>query len=223
VISKYGVGVVARFLLIASIIILCDYTLIERGLLQSIILVLVGISLVFVLNFFRDPKRILPQGEGLLVAPADGKVILIKDIFDPEFLQQDAKQLSIFMSPLNVHVNRFPLAGTITYFKYFPGKHFVAFNEKSSALNERTHIGIENDGYKVLFKQIAGTVARRIVADITIGQKATAGERFGMIKFGSRVDVILPKQTVIEVKIGEHVRAGESVIARYIKTTERIS
>ena len=222
-ISKYGVDVVIRFFLIAAIVMLSAFTLIESGFIRLAILVIISTAVIFVINFFRDPNRIVPKDEGLVISPADGKVVLIKEFFESEYIRQEAIQVSIFMSPLNVHVNRFPISGVVTYFKYIPGKYLVAFNEKSSELNERTHIGIENNSYKVIFKQIAGTIARRIVADITVGQKAAAGERFGMIKFGSRVDVIMPKKSEVKVNLGERVRAGESVIARYSKTTEEIA
>ncbi len=222
-ISKYGADVVIRFFLIAAIVMLCAFTLIESGFIRLAILVIISTAVIFVINFFRDPNRIVPKDEGLVISPADGKVVLIKEFFESEYIRQEAIQVSIFMSPLNVHVNRFPISGVVTYFKYIPGKYLVAFNEKSSELNERTHIGIENNSYKVIFKQIAGTIARRIVADITVGQKAAAGERFGMIKFGSRVDVIMPKKSEVKVNLGERVRAGESVIARYSKTTEEIA
>ena len=222
-ISKYGTDVVIRFFLIAAIVMLCTFTLIESGFIRLAILVIISTAVIFVINFFRDPNRIVPKDEGLVISPADGKVVLIKEFFESEYIRQEAIQVSIFMSPLNVHVNRFPISGVVTYFKYIPGKYLVAFNEKSSELNERTHIGIENNSYKVIFKQIAGTIARRIVADITVGQKAAAGERFGMIKFGSRVDVIMPKKSEVKVNLGERVRAGESVIARYSKTTEEIA
>ena len=222
-ISKYGTDVVIRFFLIAAIVMLCTFTLIESGFIRLAILVIISTAVIFVINFFRDPNRIVPKDEGLVISPADGKVVLIKEFFESEYIRQEAIQVSIFMSPLNVHVNRFPISGVVTYFRYIPGKYLVAFNEKSSELNERTHIGIENNSYKVIFKQIAGTIARRIVADITVGQKAAAGERFGMIKFGSRVDVIMPKKSEVKVNLGERVRAGESVIARYSKTTEEIA
>ena len=222
-ISKYGTDVVIRFILIAAIVMLCAFTLIESGFIRSAILMILCAAVIFVLNFFRDPNRNTPNDEGLVISPADGKVVLIKEFFESEYIHQEAVQVSIFMSPLNVHVNRFPISGEVSYFKYIRGKYLVAFNEKSSELNERTHIGIENSGYKVIFKQIAGAVARRIVADVIVGQKAKAGERFGMIKFGSRVDVIMPKKSEVKVNLGERVRAGESVIARYSKTIEGIS
>jgi phosphatidylserine decarboxylase len=157
----------------------------------------------------------VPDEKKAVISPADGKIVLIKELFEPEFHKADAVQVSIFMSPLNVHVNRFPITGTVEYFKHIHGEYLVAFDDKSSDRNERTLIGVNDNGWKVLFKQIAGTVARRIIADLTVGQPATAGEKFGMIRFGSRVDVIMPKGTQVLVAIGQHVVAGETIIARY--------
>ncbi len=174
-----------------------------------------ALVLGFVLNFFRDPERVTPSGDGLVISPADGRVCLIKELFEGEFLGADAVQVSIFMSPLNVHVNRYPVSGTVGFFKHYPGEYLVAFDDKSSERNERTHIGIDADGWKILFKQIAGTVARRIIADLAVGQRAVAGERFGMIRFGSRVDVLMPKGTAVRVSLGEHVVAGETILAEY--------
>src|SRR5204862_405833 len=134
---------------------------------------------------------------------------------EPEFLAQDAVQVSIFMSPLDVHVNRFPISGTVRYFRHLQGDHLVAFHEKSSERNERTLIGIEQGSYKLMFRQIAGAVARRIVAPLEVGQAATAGERFGMIRFGSRVDVLLPKETKVKVRLQDRVVAGETILAEY--------
>ena len=223
-ITKYGIDVVVRFLIIASIIIICSFLFIENSVIRNVLLLFVLSAGIFVFNFFRDPNRTTPQDQAVVISPADGKVVLIKDIFDKEFLKQDGIQVSIFMSPLNVHVNRFPISGKVEYFKHIPGKYIVAFAEKSSEVNERTHIGIVGDrGYKVFFKQIAGTIARRIVANLTIGQSAVIGERFGMIKFGSRVDVIMPKGTNVQVTLNQNVRAGETILARYLETTQGIS
>jgi len=215
VLSKYGLGVLLKFFGLAGLIVVCCFTVIDQEVVRSVLLALVGVASVFVLNFFRDPERTTPQQENAVVSPADGKVVLIKELFEPEYLKREAIQVSIFMSPLDVHVNRFPISGIVKYFRYIPGEYIVAFHEKSSERNERTHIGMENRGQKVLFKQIAGAVARRIVAHVNVGQTATAGERFGMIKFGSRVDVIMPKGTEIVVRLHENVRAGETILAMF--------
>lgn len=171
------------------------------------------ILLALTIWFFRDPDRATPAGDGLIVSPADGTVVLIAPAQDREFLMGPAVQISIFMSPLNVHVNRFPISGTVCYFRYFPGEYLVAYDEKSSLRNERTHIGIQNARMKVMFKQIAGFVARRIVAEVKEGDRAVAGERFGMIRFGSRVDVLVPAGAEVKVKVGEKTVAGETVLA----------
>ncbi len=171
------------------------------------------IMLAFTLWFFRDPERSTPAGDNLIVSPADGEVVLVTPVEDREFVQGPAVQISIFMSPLNVHVNRFPISGTVCYVRHFPGEYLVAFDEKSSVRNERMHIGIQNGRMKVMFKQIAGFIARRIVAEVKEGDRAVAGERFGMIKFGSRVDVLVPAGAGVKVKLGEKTVAGETVLA----------
>lgn len=175
---------------------------------------------LFTLYFFRDPERNLPKGisEDTIISPADGKVVLIEDIINNEknsfALGEHLKQISIFLSPLNVHVNRFPLTGSINFFKYVKGEYIVAFDHKASERNERTEIGIINKNSKQLItKQIAGFVARRIVCDLKEGDKAEVGERFGMIKFGSRMDIICKPDTKIMVEIGQKVVAGETIIA----------
>jgi phosphatidylserine decarboxylase len=213
VITKYGYDVVAVVSFIVIVGSLLSWFFVETRVLKFGIVGVLGIVLLFTLSFFRDPDRITPAGENLVIAPADGEVVLIKDVQEDEYLRSAAVQVSIFMSPLNVHVNRFPISGTVNYFRHFPGEFLVAFDEKSSLRNERTHIGVENGTTKVLLKQIAGFVARRIVAPIHEGDRAVAGERFGMIRFGSRVDVIMSKHLTLKVKLGEKTVAGETVLA----------
>ena len=214
-ITEYGGSVVRNYFIVAIVLIVCAVYFLEAGIVQYGIIGILAFVSLLVLNFFRDPNRITPIIDGCVIAPADGTVILIKDVFENEFLKDNGVQVSIFMSPLNVHVNRFPITGTVGYFKYIPGKHLVAFDEKSSERNERTHIGINDNGYKVLFKQIAGTVARRIVANIQLDQDVTKGERFGMIKFGSRVDVIIPKTSKLNIRLRDRVKGGETILAYY--------
>jgi phosphatidylserine decarboxylase len=187
--------------------------LVDGFLVKCAIIVVLAVFLLLTVRFFRDPERVTPTGERLVISPADGKVVLVKDLHEEEYMGGEAVQLSIFMSPLDVHVNRFPMSGTVRYFRHFPGEYIVAFDEKSSLRNERTHIGIENGPRKILFKQIAGFVARRIVTDVKVGDKVIAGERFGMIKFGSRVDVIVPRLSEIAVKLGDKTKAGETILA----------
>jgi len=178
--------------------------------------------LVFTLYFFRDPSRLLPNNlsKDSVISPADGKVVLIEEvdnIYKEFFGDIQVKQLSIFLSPFNVHVNCYPVNGTLKYFNYIKGEYLVAFNHKASDKNERSELGIEtHNGRKLIFKQIAGFVARRIVCDVKMNQKVKAGEKFGMIKFGSRVDLIFDRNTDIKVKIGDKVQAGISVIAEFV-------
>lgn len=175
-----------------------------------------SVSLVltlFVLFFFRDPERTVPEGKNLVVSPADGRVIVVKDIFEPTYLKQDVKQISIFLSVFNVHVNRSPIAGTVEVVKYNPGKFHVASVDKASLDNEQTSMVIANGKDKVLVKQIAGLIARRIVCYAKPGDAILAGERYGLIRFGSRVDIFLPKNTQLKVKVGDRVKGARDIIA----------
>ena len=170
---------------------------------------------LFATNFFRDPDRTTPSADDSIIAPADGKVIIVKEVDQPEYIGGKAIQVSIFMSPLNVHVNRNPISGTVKHLRYVPGKYFAAFEDKASELNEQMVIGMENGHGKVLFKQIAGFVARRIVWELEMDQVVVAGERFGMIKFGSRVDIFFRPDAEVKVSVGDLTTAGESVLATY--------
>ena len=219
-ITPYGIGIVRKFFMVTAAIVFCAFAFFGNGIFRYATLGLVGVATVFVLNFFRDPTRTPPTAQNVVVSPADGKVVLIKHLTERDYLNREAVQVSIFMSPLNVHVNRIPISGTIGYFEYIPGEYLVAFDEKSSERNERTLIGVENsNGYKILMKQIAGIVARRIVSEVQCGQRVTIGERFGMIKFGSRVDVIMPKESELKVHLHDRVVAGESILAIHSSIT----
>lgn len=168
------------------------------------------------LQFFRNPKREIPVSDDQMVyAPADGKVVVIEEVLDSEFGEEKGKQISIFMSPFNVHVNRIPTSGEVTYLKYHPGKYLVAMSPKSSTDNERMTTIVESPKGKILLKQIAGAVARRIVNYLEKGQKVQQGQEMGFIKFGSRVDVILPIHAQVEVKMGEVVKGNKTVIAKF--------
>jgi phosphatidylserine decarboxylase len=167
---------------------------------------------LFVLFFFRDPERIIPEGKGVVVSPADGKVIVIKDIYEPAYLKQDVKQISIFLSVFNVHVNRAPIGGAVEVVKYNPGKFHVASVDKASLDNEQTAMVIASGRDKILVKQIAGLIARRIVCYARPGDTVKTGERYGLIRFGSRVDIFLPKTAEIKVKLGDRVRGAQDVI-----------
>lgn len=166
----------------------------------------------FVSFFFRDPERTIPQEPGLFVSPADGKVCLITEIDDPYCGQ--ARQVSIFLNVFNVHVNRFPAAGEVELVKYHPGKFLAAWDHKASLDNEQSHVGINCGPYKILVKQIAGLIARRVVCKAVEGTTVARGNRFGLIRFGSRTDLLLPLDAEILVKVGDKVKGGSSIIAK---------
>jgi phosphatidylserine decarboxylase len=168
---------------------------------------------LFVLYFFRDPERTVPQSAGAVVSPADGRVIVVKDIFEPTYLKQEVKQISIFLSVFNVHVNRSPISGTVETVKYNPGKFHVASVDKASLDNEQTAMVISDGKHKVLVKQIAGLIARRIVCYAEPGDAIRTGERYGLIRFGSRVDIFLPRDADLKVKIGDRVTGARDIIA----------
>jgi phosphatidylserine decarboxylase len=214
--TKYGystIGVVAiiSFLLIV-IGIFSNNVFIKYSL---FVLAILGIG--FTLNFFRDPERITPSEENIVVSPADGTVLFVKEVIDEKFIKGKAKQISIFMSPLNVHVNRIPISGTVEYLKHYEGEFIAAFEDKASERNERTEIGIVSEKGKVLFTQIAGFIARRIVCELNVGDKVKIGQRFGMIKFGSRVDILVPVEWKEKVKKDDKVFAGETVLFEIIQ------
>ncbi|MFT6747421.1 MAG: phosphatidylserine decarboxylase [Glaciecola sp.] len=170
---------------------------------------------IIILQFFRNPSRDFQQSEGDVIAPCDGKVVVIETVHEPEYFKDDRIQVSIFMSPINVHINRNPISGIFKYVRYHPGKYLMAFNPKSSTENERTSIVIENDkGTAILFRQIAGFLARRIVYYCNEGQQANQVDQFGFIKFGSRVDLFFPVGTEISAQIGDTVKGGISKIAK---------
>jgi phosphatidylserine decarboxylase len=171
------------------------------------------VLLVLILQFFRNPDRPLLALEDAVVSPVDGRVVIVKEVEEPEYFKGRRLQVSIFMSPLNVHVTRYPVSGEVVFSKYHPGKYLVAWHPKSSTLNERTTIVVDNPTYgEVLYRQIAGAVARRIVNYAKEGQTVTQGTDAGFIKFGSRVDVFLPVETSVLVKEGQVVKGGVTLI-----------
>jgi phosphatidylserine decarboxylase len=180
-------------------------------------LVFPGISLsLFVIWFFRDPERDIPSGEGAIVSPADGKVIIVEEVDEERFLKCRALKISIFMNVFNVHVNRAPATGKIIDIFYNPGKFFNASFDKASLLNEQNALLIEaENGKRFVANQIAGLIARRIVCRVKPGDRLTKGARFGLIRFGSRLDVFLPVDVTVKVKVGEKVSAGSSVLANW--------
>lgn len=167
-----------------------------------------------ILYFFRDPKRSSPDDDNLVLSPADGRVVLIQKVEESEYMKGPATQISIFLSPLDVHVNRVPVSGDLEYVKYYPGKYLMAWEDHASEMNERAHFGVKHaSGVKILFKQITGFMARRIVYHLTAGEQVKNGQRFGIMKFGSRMDVLLPENIKIRVKKGDRTVAGESILA----------
>jgi phosphatidylserine decarboxylase len=176
----------------------------------------IGVILtLWVAAFFRDPERPGPRGDRLLVAPADGRVCSIAEVDEPVYLHQRATRVSIFMNVLNVHVNRYPVSGEIEVVHYNPGQFTVASHDKASLVNEQSSVGIRGPRGPVLVRQIAGSIARRIVTDAGPGDVAAQGERFGMIRFGSRVDLFFDPATPVKVAMDQRVRAGQTVIAEY--------
>ena len=172
------------------------------------------VFLVLILQFFRNPSRPPLALTDAVIAPVDGKVVIIEEVEEPEYFKGKRLQVSIFMSPLNVHVTRYPVSGKVVFSKYHPGKYLVAWHPKSSTLNERTTIVVNNPVFgDVLYRQIAGAVARRIVNYAKVGTDAIQGTDAGFIKFGSRVDVFLPPNTMINVKIGQKVKGGVTLIS----------
>lgn len=167
----------------------------------------------WVIWFFRMPTRTHSEGEDKIVAPADGKVVVIEETFEPEYFKDKRLQVSIFMSPLNVHVNRNPISGEVKYMKYHPGKYLVAWHPKSSTENERTTLVIGNNRMELMMRQIAGALARRICYYVKEGDTVKQNDEFGFIRFGSRVDVFFPLGTVVDVKIGDVVQGGVTVLA----------
>jgi len=167
---------------------------------------------LFMAYFFRDPERVTPEGDNIFVSPADGKVILVKDAWEDQYLKSDAIKVSIFMSPLNVHVNRAPHDGVVESVIRTPGKFLSAFKHEASLQNENIAMLLNTKYGKVLVRQVAGSIARRAVCRVEPGDALKKGERYGIIKFSSRLDVYLPKNTEIKIKLGDKVRAGQTVI-----------
>ena len=205
--------IITTFILCAAIALVAEYFVAQK-LIKTLMQIGALIVLVLVLQFFRNPNRNTILNDQHLLAPVDGKVVIIEEVYEKEYFEDQRLQVSIFMSPLNVHVTRYPMSGKINFSKYHPGKYLVAWHPKSSELNERTTIVVENEQFgEILYRQIAGAVARRIVNYAQVGDSAVQGEDAGFIKFGSRVDVFLPAGTAVNVALDQVVRGGETIIA----------
>jgi phosphatidylserine decarboxylase len=205
--------IINTFLLCAAITLASEY-LIENFWIQKSLQVASVVIMVLVLQFFRNPKRVTVLNDHHIISPVDGKVVVIEEVFEKEFFKDKRLQVSIFMSPINVHVTRYAISGSVVFSKYHPGKYLVAWHPKSSELNERTTVVVENKTVgQILYRQIAGAVARRIVNYAKVGDKVVQGTDAGFIKFGSRVDVFLPIGTQINVKKDQIVKGGQDCIA----------
>jgi phosphatidylserine decarboxylase len=182
--------------------------------LSGLIFLVTLVIWLFLVSFFRVPARKLTLGPDLVICPADGKVVVIEEVTDTEYFKGKRLQVSIFMSPANVHQNRNPIAGEVVYSQYHPGKYLVAWNPKSSTENERHSVVIRNNHGDILVKQIAGALARRIVNYLSVGQKVVQSAEMGFIKFGSRVDVLLPPGADVQVKLNQTVQGGVTVLTK---------
>ncbi|MDD7886504.1 phosphatidylserine decarboxylase family protein [Flavivirga sp. 57AJ16] len=207
-----------KIILITFVFIIASFLLVDNFIeiegLRTLILIVLLVFLILILQFFRNPKRLISPNNKQVVSPVDGKVVVIEEVFEKEYFKEKRLQVSVFMSPINVHVTRYPISGNVIFSKYHPGKYLVAWHPKASEENERTTIVVENKTYgKVLYRQIAGALAKRIVNYAKLNDKAIQGEDSGFIKFGSRVDLFLPLDTNIKVRLNQKVRGGESVIA----------
>ena len=211
-VTSYGYSTVIKMLLICMAI--SAAALIFPPVAQITFLLTAATALLFTLYFFRDPKRKTSDEKRIIVAPADGKLILVQK-HSETVSGKPSTLVSIFMSPFNVHVNRIPLSGKVTHLRYHSGQFLMAFDPRSVESNEKMEIGISNGEIELRFSQVSGFLARRIVCQLQKGESVTIGKRFGMIKFGSRVDLILPPSATVLVEPGQRTRAGETIIARY--------
>jgi len=209
--------IIVVFIFLVGINIAIPYLWPESDVLRWIILGLSILFFAFILLFFRTPARRLEPDPLLIYAPADGKVVVIEETFEKEYFKDRRLQISIFMSPFNMHSNRYPISGKVSYVKYHPGKKIVAWSPKSSELNERSTVVVESSsGTEILIRQVAGAVARRIVTYSRNGDAVNQGDEFGFIKFGSRVDIFLPEGTEVDVQMFQQVRANRTIIARVL-------
>ena len=211
---KEGHKIIILFLGLTIInIILLEYIW-EESLIVTLIQFLLLTLLILILQFFRNPKRNTKINKKHILSPVDGKVVIVRKVYEKEFFKEERIQVSIFMSPIDVHVTRYPICGKVIFSKYHPGKYLVAWHPKSSEKNERTTIVLKTDNFgNILYRQIAGALARRIVNYAKVDSLVTQGEDAGFIKFGSRVDIFLPLDSKIKIKLNAKVRGGETLIA----------
>ncbi|MBO8445179.1 MAG: phosphatidylserine decarboxylase family protein [Bacteroidetes bacterium] len=212
-IHKDGRGTILGIWMLCAVLIYLVLHFIQCSFISYPLTVIVASFMIFVFYFFRVPERETVQGENVVTSAADGEVVIVDKVYEDEFIHGECIQVSVYMDFFNVHVNFWPISGEVTYYKYHPGKYFLAFMPKASELNEHTSVAIRNGQGEVFFKQIAGTFARRIVSYAEVGKPGVKGEQCGIIKFGSRVDMFLPLDADIKVQVGDYVKACESVIA----------
>lgn len=208
---KEGKRIIPVSMIIISLLISTAY--VTHPILGHIFLLLGSVLGFLVVNFFRNPEIPVEKDDSLILCPCDGKVVVIEEVEDQIYFKGKVIQVSIFMSPLNVHVNRNPIGGKIKFLKYFPGKYLMAFNPKSSSLNEQTYVVAENNRVTVAYKQIAGFLARRIKWYVEEGDEVEQGAEYGFIRFGSRIDILMPVTCKVKVQLGEVVKAGLTTIA----------
>ena len=202
------------FAVIADILLL-EYIL-DDGLIKIVLQSVSILILLLILQFFRNPIRNTIINDKHIISPVDGKVVNIEKVYEKEYFKDERLQVSIFMSPFNVHVTRYPISGKVNFSKYHPGEYLVAWHPKSSEKNERTTIVLENEVVgEILYRQIAGALARRIVNYAEVGENVTQGKDAGFIKFGSRVDLFLPVDSILNIEINQHVRGGEDIISKF--------
>lgn len=211
---REGYQIIAiTLILTAGVVVLSDNFIDNRTLFFGIVAVVV-VLLFLILQFFRNPERTAPNDTAKIVSPVDGKVVVIEEVYEPEYFKDKRLQVSVFMSPLNVHVTRYPGGGNVTYSKYHPGKYLVAWHPKASTENERTTVVVKTEKFgEVMHRQIAGALAKRIINYAEAGQTVGQGSESGFIKFGSRVDIYLPLGTKIDVALNEKVKGASSIIA----------
>lgn len=209
--TRYGYTTIGIVAIISFLLIVLSF-FVQNNPLKITLVVIAAVMLLGTLNFFRDPERKTPTRKGIIVSPADGKVIIVKTNTNNSFVGENCSQISIFMSPLNVHVNRIPITGKVEHLKYFEGKFIAAFEDKASKNNERMEIGLVSEFGRVFYTQVAGFLARRIVNELKIGDSVNIGDRFGMIKFGSRVDVFVPENWTPVAHLNDNVKAGETIL-----------
>ena len=211
---KEGYRIIAVTFIIVAALYLSAHYFISSPWLKYSLWSIGGVFLVLILQFFRNPKRNFTPDEKLVLSPVDGKVVVIEEVFEPEYFKDKRLMISVFMSPINVHVTRYPVGGKILYSKYHPGKYLVAWHPKASLENERTTVVVDSKEFgPVLFRQIAGALAKRIVNYAEEGQTAAQTSDSGFIKFGSRVDVYLPVNTPVAVALNQVVKGGLSTLA----------